>query len=94
MGTLFDQPERDNCNVNRDQIEDLTEVAMELSKKLGVSVADVIAAARVCQLERANDLYVRNGDVFDEQMGGFGQLLQELIAEVRKLKESLTDSES
>jgi hypothetical protein len=86
LGTLFDQPERQQCVVDQNQIEDFLENAVELSKKHKVSVTDVIAAREVLELKRKNDLYVRNGDVFDEQLAGFGDLLRELISKVESLQ--------
>ncbi|CCQ64077.1 conserved hypothetical protein [Crocosphaera watsonii WH 0402] len=41
-------------------------------------MSDVIAAKSALEQERSNNLYVKNGDTFDEQMAGFGELIQEL----------------
>ena len=51
---------------------------MKLSKKHKISTNEVIHAVEVLELRRKNDLYVANGDTFDEQMAGLGNLLQDL----------------
>ena len=79
MGTLFDQDERDYRRINKGDIEAFLLDSLELAKKHKVSITDVIKAANVLQLERRNDLFVSNGDIFDEQMAGVGELLKELI---------------
>ena len=36
-------------------------------------------AAKILEMKRKNDLYVNNGDAFDEQLAGFGEILKDLI---------------
>lgn len=84
MGTLFNQPVRDYRRVSSDHLDSfLTDIAA-LSKKHGVSVSDAIAAARVLELARRNDLYVSNGDIFDEQMAGLGELLEKISSAIEQ----------
>ena len=85
MGTLFSQKERNYCTVEDSHLDAFIAVIVKLSKKHGISVAEVIAAKEVLESERKNDLYVRNGDAFDEQMAGFGELLQQLISAIENL---------
>jgi hypothetical protein len=80
MGTLFDQPERNYRTVESSNLTAFLRDASEVAKKLGVTVPDVIAAAHVLEIRRRNDLYVANGDVFDEQVAGLGHLLQEITS--------------
>ncbi len=86
MGTLFHQSERSYGTVEDGHLDSFIAEIVELSKKHGISVAEVIAAKEVLESERKNDLYVRNGDAFDEQMAGFGELLQQLISAIENLQ--------
>ncbi|OAI63965.1 hypothetical protein RSP795_06525 [Ralstonia solanacearum] len=87
MGTLYDQEPRDHRRVALDDLDSFLSAANELAKQHKISVADVIAAKAALEAARASDLYVRNGDVFDEQMMGVGQLLQDLSDAIGSLKE-------
>ncbi len=79
MGTLFSQDPRRSCDDgNYDELDGFLGLAVKFAKKHKVSVADVIAAKHALELERQNNLYVDNGDIFDEQMAGFGELIREL----------------
>lgn len=78
MGTLQDQPLRKYLRVTKTDIEQLLEEATTLSVDYEVSLADVLMAYRIKELERRNDLFVNNGDIFDEQMAGIGEILQEI----------------
>lgn len=80
-----------NSNVSRtgwydSDIDSFVGTAVKLAKKHGVSVADVIAAARVLEVARTNNLYVANGETFDEQVAGVGEELQKISAAIESLK--------
>lgn len=83
MGTLFNQSERRWARVSNDILDDFLSDVVNLAKKHKISVTDVIAAKQALEIERQNNLYVANGDTFDEQMMGFGELLQEISATLR-----------
>lgn len=78
MGTPFDQKPRAEKAVKESELNELLSMAARLSKKHKVAVSDVLTAQRVLELRRANDLFVENGNVFDEQMGGLGKLIKDL----------------
>lgn len=86
MGTLFNQPERRFLRVSRDHLDSYLRDIVSLSKKHDISVSDAIAATRVLEIERQNDLYVSNGDIFDEQMAGLGELLEKISSSIEQLK--------
>jgi hypothetical protein len=48
----------------------------------------VISASRVLELKRQNELYVNNGDAFDEQIAGIGELLQKLSDAIDGLRQT------
>lgn len=85
MGTLFNQPERKLFRVSTDHLDSFLKDITSLSKKHGIPVSDAIAAARVLELERQNDLYVSNGDIFDEQIAGIGELLEKISSAIEQL---------
>src|SRR5271168_4511092 len=70
MSTLFEQPPRRRDEVEISELDEFLTTALELAKKHKIDISDVIAASRVLQLKRAANLYVANGDAFDEQMAG------------------------
>ena len=89
MGTLYDQQPRDYRYVSIKDVGGFLEEASELVKKHKVSVSDVIEAHKVLELKRRNDLYVANGDIYDEQMGGIGKEIQKVADSIEKLSESI-----
>jgi len=78
MGTLFDQPPRKHFRISDDELEGWVSIALKLASEYEIGVADVIAAKAALEAERRNDLYAHNGDIFDEQIAGIGDLLQDL----------------
>ncbi len=75
MGTLGNQPPRENYQVNDGYLDEFLAVAVKLASKHKVSVEAVIEARRVLEIERTNELRNLDGDYRDEQLGGFGQIL-------------------
>lgn len=84
MGTLFKQEPRPYYANSIDDIDEQIKIMGALSKAHKIPLDQVISIAHVLELRRANDLYAYNGDAFDEQMQGFGELLQELIYTMSK----------
>ena len=85
MGTLFSQAERKWCVVSTADLDEFLSLAVDLAKKNKVAVSDVIKAKEVLEMQRRNDLYVNNGDTFDEQMMGIGELLQGISSAIENL---------
>ena len=84
MGTLFDQPERQKY-LGGTAVEWLTSGMREHgfdSKK----PADVHA---FCDLMRTA-LAIQSADVLDEQLAGFGEILQSLVEAINNLKDEET----
>jgi hypothetical protein len=85
MGTLFDQPPRNWCddfNIHG-EIDEIENIINETH--LDLTFSDVVSLLTMLQLRRRNNLYVNNGDTFDEQMEGIGELLQKLNNELQNL---------
>ena len=88
MVTLFSQQPRNYLDVNADKIEDFLDIVSKLSEKYKIPTNEIIYSFEVLELRRKNDLFVQNGDVFDEQMAGFGELLKDLNEAVETIAQS------
>jgi hypothetical protein len=78
MGTLGKQLPRNGYQVDTGDLENFLCEASEIAKKHKVDIETVIRAKHVLELQRANSIACQNGDYFDEQMGGFGNKLDNL----------------
>jgi len=87
MGTLFNQEPRNYRHISLNDLRSFLESATCLAKEFNISVSDVIQAQKVLEMERQNLLYVANGDAFDEQLAGFGAILQDVVSAIESLKE-------
>lgn len=79
MGMLGNQDPRDHFHVDLDSF--VAEVK-EIAKKHSVSVESVIEAKRALEMDRRNSLAAQNGDYLDEQLGGFGDKLSEIVSAI------------
>jgi len=79
MGTLFDQPPRDERWPDQGYYEHTIEEVLDLAKKYSLPTADVIQILHVAELDRRNDMSRDNGDRWDEQIAGIGDLLRGLM---------------
>jgi len=79
MGTLMNQSERKYCTVDKKSIQNFIDECIEISEESVVSLESVLQAAKILEMKRKNDLYVNNGDAFDEQLAGFGGIFKDLI---------------
>lgn len=78
MGTLHNQPVRSRCSIRWEDVRVFVQEVKEIAESEKVAVSEVIAAMDVMERPRQNDLYVNNGDVFDEQISGVGAALEGL----------------
>lgn len=93
MGTLFNQPARYNCDRNHN-LESNINYYKEMAAKTGVTFNQVVSVATLIESARTNDLYHANGDIHDEQMAGFGELIVGINEGIRKLAFAIEDSNS
>lgn len=75
MGTLFEQETRLKFNVDKKNVEEFIEDAIEISKKYKIELKDVLEAYKIKEMARYSNLYVINGNIHDEQMAGLGKEL-------------------
>lgn len=74
MGTLYNQPERKYFDIDFKYVKSACEKIKEIAEETGLSVADVIEVYKIKTQNRSIDCYVANGDIWDEQIAGFGEL--------------------
>jgi hypothetical protein len=87
MSTLFTQEPRNYHRILMSDIDDFLSDAKDLALKLKINVADVIAAKHALELQRQNNLYAANGDAFDEQLAGFGDILRDIHDALKDIAE-------
>ena len=78
MGTLFNQRVRESYEVDYEDVRHALRNAREISKGMHISIGDVIRMYRVLEMKRANNLKVWDGGAKDEQLAGFGEILNRL----------------
>ena len=85
MGTVFDQPRRESLEVNEEEFTEAIQSLHRVAKKCKISLDQATEIWHVCQLKRANDLAVANGDVHDEQVAGIAGILQDIESNLRSI---------
>ena len=93
MGTLYDQLERKHLKVTKEDTNDFFEEVQELAKKHKMTETDIINGLKVLELKRKNDLFVANGDTYDEQIAGIGQEFQNISSSLREISEAIEQKE-
>lgn len=78
MGKLGNQAIRKDMNVNIHELSGYIDDIKSIAKDKKLEVELVLKAAHVLELKRRNNLYNQNGDYFDEQIAGIGQILQSI----------------
>lgn len=87
MGTLFQQPARKAFSIDQKEVKNLLDDALELSKNYKLPLETILKAYEIKEMERRNDLYRNNGDIFDEQMTGFGEIFEKIAESVYNISE-------
>lgn len=77
MGTLFDQLPRNYHDIDFERhVKADCEEIQKIAKKTKMSIAEVIEVYKINTINRLINCYVDNGNIFDEQMAGFGNLFK------------------
>lgn len=84
MGVLGDQSKRNYWDVGKEELNYYLEEIKSIAKSKNLEVGTVIKATEVLELRRRNNLYAQNGDYFDEQMGGFGDIFRSIAEALDK----------
>ena len=90
MGTLLEQPPREEClrHLSTSSTIDWCKWVQTQAENLGWEISDVLKAFEINQLEKANALALRDGDAKDEQLAGFGELFESLNSAILDLSDS------
>lgn len=89
MGTLWEQEVRNSCNFSDVDVQLNINSIKDLAAKNHLTVSDVIRIFDTLERRRTNDLYKWNGDTWDEQIAGMGQLLQNIESALNSIAEAL-----
>lgn len=79
MGTLLNQKERDYLHLDEVDINQRIIHLKAIAKKHKISLENVLTLMSTLEQERSTNLYVANGDIKDEQLAGFGELIIKYI---------------
>jgi len=66
-------------------VEGVFDAVLDVAKRKGVPVSDVLALFHTLELQRANNLKQYDGDVRDEQMAGLGHILESISNSLERL---------
>ena len=80
MGTLFDQPVRNHRRVELKELETQIQCLQVIANKCGVTFDQALATYKLLEYQRKTEVTIDNNDIWDEQIGGIGELLKELNA--------------
>ena len=78
MGILGNQQDRSTFAYSEGSVIDLLNEIKNVARSTGLSADQVLKAYEIKEYERRTNAYIENGDFIDEQMGGFGELLEEI----------------
>jgi hypothetical protein len=90
MGTLFNQQPRNSYSVNG---EEEIQYILKLSSKYKIPVQETIEILKLAEKSRENDLFRADGDIKDEQLSGFGELIQDFNLKLGELIDVLKEEE-
>jgi hypothetical protein len=79
MGKLSKQDPRKPHGVYSETVVLKISELLEISNETKISLDQVIKIYEVMVRDRANNLYLSNADIHDEQMSGFGKLFVEFL---------------
>jgi hypothetical protein len=82
MGTLDNQPPREYYRVTIDAISDCLDDLKRVAKEHNVPLDTVVRVWEIMERARASDLFTPNGDCWNEQIGGIGDIVCEGISDL------------
>ncbi len=85
MGTLTDQPPRKYRFPESEEVGIMVRQVKELSKKENISFDQALRIFELLEQERSNTLSVDNGDIWDEQIGGIGKILEKIAESCKEI---------
>lgn len=85
MGTLGNQSLRNYFDISEVELITFVERIKALSLKCNVSVENILEATRILELRRQNNIRVEAGDYLDENLGGFGDILNNIDQAIQSI---------
>ena len=74
MGTLQDQQPRNYYRVTGPEINLLISEILTTAENFDITFDQALNIYNLAEKRRRNDLFVANGDIWDEQIGGIGDI--------------------
>lgn len=78
MGTLHDQKPRNYKTVISQDAKDLIDEILDVAEATNVSFNEALRVYELLEQKRKTDCFVDNGDIWDEQISGIGQILERI----------------
>lgn len=91
MGTLFSQRPRNYFYIDFKYVKSACEEILKIAKETKMSVSDVIEVYKIETQNRDIDRKVADGDIKDEQLAGFGELIDSFNSNVEKFIELIEE---
>lgn len=85
MGTLFTQTPRNYFDVSFKEVKTFIEKLLEISIETGVQPEFVLRVFELHEHKRANNIKVWDGDAKDEQLAGFGEIVNDFLSNINDL---------
>jgi|GEM_PF-662372 len=92
MGTLFDQPARKSFDVDEHVAGSMLNLVLYLKDIHNITFEQAALIVELCIKNRANNLNHADNDVKDEQLYGFGEILQRLVSAIEDLSLNPNDA--
>ncbi len=84
MGTLHNQEPRNYKFVERRNATDLIDEILDVAEATNVSFDQALRVYELLEQKRKTDCFVDNGDIWDEQISGIGQILEKIATALEK----------
>ncbi|MDZ7817414.1 MAG: hypothetical protein U5K55_01860 [Aliarcobacter sp.] len=89
MGTLYTQELRMTYDLDMEQCNEFFDDVQTLTKSHKMTNQEIIEGLKVLELRRKNDLFVNNGDIYDEQIAGIGKELSKISSSLKEITEEI-----
>lgn len=83
MSTVHHQPPRKDKEIYLDELETKVKEFKAIADDNKVDFKNVIAVYHTLELRRQNDLYIANGDAWDEQISGVCEAIERISQKMR-----------
>ena len=87
MGTLHNQPGRNYKRISDEDISQFIEDVQNFVAGSDLSADQVLKCYEIKELQRRNDLFAANGDIWDEQISGIGECLDRISNAIEEINE-------